>query len=142
MPVVPINYPAAVVAALAGFVLGFLWYGPLFGAQWIALMGFSKKDMEVAKKKGMVKQMVLALIGSLVMAFVLKHSLVFASEYLGVTGVSAGLQAGFWNWLGFIAPVTLGSVLWEGRSWKLWFLNNTYQLANLCLMGVILAVWL
>lgn len=34
-----------------------------------------------------------------------------------------------------------GVVLWEGKSWKLWFLNNAYHLVVLTVMGVILALW-
>ena len=139
MPVVPINYFAILAATLASMVIGFLWYGPLFGKQWMDLSGHK---MNAAKKKNMGKLYALAFLGSLLMAFVLSHALVFASTYLQVTGVQAGLQAGFWNWLGFIAPVTLGSVLWEGKPWKLWFLNNGYQLISLLVMGSILSVWI
>ena len=139
MPPVPINYLAVVLAMVASMVIGFLWYGPLFGKTWIALMGFSQAQMEKAKAAGMGKQLGLMAVGSLVMSFVLAHALVFASAYLNASGVSAGLMAGFWNWLGFIAPVTLGSVLWEGKPWKLWLLNNGYHLVTLCVMGVILA---
>ena len=138
---VPINLVTVLCAAIANFVLGFLWYGPLFGKQWMKLMGITKQQVEKAKKKGMAKEMILQFLASLVMAFVLAHALTFASAYLDVTGASAGLQAGFWNWLGFIATVSLGCVLWEGKSWKLWFLNNAYSLVGLCMMGVILAVW-
>lgn len=141
MPQVPINYWAVVVSAVAAMALGALWYGPLFGKQWMALMGINMGNLDAAKKKGMMKSYALMFVGSLVMAYVLAHALVFASAYLKAEGVSAGLTAGFWNWLGFIAPVTLGSVLWEGKSWKLWFLNNGYQLTTMCAMGVILALW-
>jgi len=80
-------------------------------------------------------------VGSLVMAYVLAHTLVFAAAYLNVFGVSAGLMSGFWNWLGCIAPVTLGSVLFEGKSWKLWLPNNGYHLLTLIILCVIVAVW-
>ncbi|MBI2474236.1 MAG: DUF1761 domain-containing protein [Candidatus Taylorbacteria bacterium] len=101
-------------------------------------------EVEAMRAKGqgaMWKQYLLNFIAALVMAYVLSHSIVFASDYLAVGGVSAGLMSGFWSWLGFIAPVTLGSVLWEGRPWKLWFLNNGYQLLNLLIMGVLLSIW-
>ena len=75
------------------------------------------------------------------MAFVLSHALVFASTYLNTSGISAGLQTGFWNWLGFVVPVTVGSVLWDGKPWKLWFINAGYYLVMLLIMGVILALW-
>lgn len=141
MPQVDLNYLAVIVAAVASMIIGSLWYGPLFGKQWIKLSGISTEKIDASKKSGMGKLYTLAFIGSLVMAYVLSHSLVFASDYLGVSGVSAGLMAGFWNWLGFVAPVTMGAVLWEGKSWKLWCLHNSYQLLTLLIMGVILAMW-
>ncbi len=139
---VVVNYWAILVAALANMVLGFVWYGPLFGKLWMSLMGMTKEHMDAAKAKGgMWKGYLLAFIGSLVMGYVLAHSLVFASAYLQAAGIGAGLMVGFWSWLGFIAPVTLGSVLWEGKSWKLWFLMNAYYLLALLIMGSVLALW-
>ena len=138
---VQINFLAVITCVVVSMVLGSLWYGPIFGKTWIALMGFTEKDMEAAKAKGMAKSYALMAVGSLVMAYVLAHSLVFAATFLNVSGIGAGLQAGFWNWLGFIAPVTLGTVLWEGKPWKLWMLNNAYYLVLLCVMGTILALW-
>jgi hypothetical protein len=139
--VVPINYVAVLAAAVVSMVVGFLWYGPLFGKMWIKGMGWTKADMEKAKKKGMAKQYGLMFVGSLVMAYVLAHATVFAAAYTHMMGVPAGLMSGLWNWLGFVAPVTLGSVLWEGKSWKMWALNNGYYLVTLLAMGVVLAVW-
>lgn len=34
-----INWPGVVVATIVGFFIGFLWYGILFQAQWMALTG-------------------------------------------------------------------------------------------------------
>ena len=141
MPQVPINYVAVLVAAVSSIVLGFIWYGPLFGKKWMELSGMTQERIEAAKAGGMGKNYAITFAGALVMSYVLAHSLVFASTYLNVSGVSAGLMAGFWSWLGFIAPVTLGTVLWDGKPWVLWILNNAYQLLLLLLMGVILALW-
>ncbi len=139
-----VNYIAVFFAAIANMVLGFLWYGPLFGKQWIALMGWSKEQVEKGQKQmkeSGFKTYTLAFIGSLLMGFVLSHSLTFANSYLGTSGIGAAVMAGFWSWLGFVAPVTLGSVLWEGKSWKLWLLLNSYYLVALLVMGSILALW-
>lgn len=138
---VPVNYLAVLVAAVLSMIIGSVWFGPLFGKQWMKLMGMTKESMQGMKPEAMMKLYGIQFIGSLVMAFVLAHALVFASTYLHESGVSAGLQTGFWNWAGFIAPVTLGSVLWEGKSWKLWCFNNAYYLVSLCAMGVLLALW-
>ncbi len=139
----PVNYVAIFAATILSVVLGSVWYGPLFGKTWTKLMGWSKADMAkgMADKNGMMRSYGLQFLGSLIMCFVLAHSLVFASTYMGISGVSAGLQGGFWNWLGFVAPVTLTSVLWEGKSWKLWFIINGYNLVFLMSAGVLLSLW-
>jgi hypothetical protein len=138
---VPVNYLAILAAAVLSMALGAMWYGPLFGKPWMMLMGVSRENMKGMKPNDMMKLYGIQFVGSLVMAFVLSHALVFASTYLQTSGVSSGLQTGFWNWAGFVAPVTLGSVLWEGKSWKLWALNNSYYLVSLIAMGVLLSLW-
>ncbi len=38
-----ITWLAVIVAALASFPLGMLWYGPLFGKAWMAASGVTKE---------------------------------------------------------------------------------------------------
>lgn len=139
---VPINYLAVLGGVVIMMALGFLWYGPVFGKVWIKEMGWSAEAAEAKMKKSMAKNYALMALGSLVMTYVLAHSLVFASSYLNAAGVSAGLMAGFWNWLGFVAPVHLGGVLWDGKSWTLFALNAGYHLVSLLLVGMLLALWM
>jgi hypothetical protein len=136
-----INYWAVIVAAAASFVLGGLWYGPLFGKQWMLWSGVSMDKLNDGKKGGMAKSYILMFVGSLITAYVLGHIVLFGNAYLAAAGISAGIMAGFWVWLGFAAPITLSSVLWEMKPWKLWLLNNGYYIVSLMIMGVILSVW-
>ncbi len=131
------NWIAIIGAAIASFVLGGIWYGPLFGKYWISLMGFSKKDMDVAKKKVMVKAYLLMFISSLVTACVLSSLIIWTSTPDAI----GGMIIGFMVWIGFIATITLGSVLWEGRPISLWVLNNAYNLINFLMIGAILGTW-
>ena len=145
MPV-PINYLAVIVGAVIQMVLGFLWYGPILGKPWMAIMGISPEAMAQGKndpkfKRMMMRNYVLLAIGAFLMAWILDHALIFASAYLGISGVGAGLAVGFLNWLGFIAPLSLGPVLWEQKPWKLWFINAGYYLVSMLVVGVLLAVW-
>lgn len=133
---VPINYWAVLVGAVVAMILGFIWYGPLFGKKWAKLSGLSMDKM----KPNPVHMGIMAL-GALLMSFVLSHAIIFASAYLKETGVSAGLMGALWNWLGFVAPVTIGVVLWEGKSWHLWFINAGYYLVSLILMSLVLTLW-
>ena len=137
-----INFWAVIVCTIVSIILGFMWFGPLFGKAWMKEMGFSLEHTEDSKQKGMgTKQYVLMTLGSFLTAYVLAHAFAFASFATNTHGVLAGVSAGFWNWLGFIAPVTVGVVLWEGKSWKLWFIQGGYYLASLVIQGIILALW-
>lgn len=134
---ITLNYWAILVAALSSYVLGALWYSPLlFGKLWVKLMGWSHEQMEHHKKgaaRGYIVTLVTALVSSLVMAHVVDYTWSYTA--------ADGATTGFWIWLGFVATVMIGGVLWEGKKFSLYILNTAYQLASLVLMGVILAVW-
>ena len=119
-------------------IIGFLWYSPaLFGNAWMKAGNMNMKDMDKAKKKGMGKLYFLAFIGALLMAFVLAYFV----RYLTVYTFFEGMEVGEYIWLGFIVPVLLGSILWEGKSVKYYLINVLYWLVNLAVMGGILAIW-
>jgi hypothetical protein len=123
-------------------ILGALWYGPLFGKEWAKLMGLKiPEKMDDKAKKAMMQSYGLMALGALVMSYVLAHAVIFGESYLGVVGAWGGAQAGFWYWIGFVAPVTLGTVLWEQKPWKLWFINVGYYLVGLVLIGILLSIW-
>jgi hypothetical protein len=148
MEMVPINYVAVVGAAVAAFVLGSLWFGPLFGKAWMKTMGMTMEDAKArmqsdpSAKGKMMRGYGIMAVTTLIMSFVLAHSIAFASAYLNDFSVWAGVLAGFWSWLGFVVPVSLGGVLWENKSWKWWFITAGYYLVSLVMMGKILALWL
>lgn len=113
-------------------IVGFLWYGPLFGKIWMRL---SEITPDPAKAKEMGLSYFLTFIGSLAMSYILSQFMVVVGAY---SDVARGLMVGFLSWLGFVAPVTLGTVLWEGKSWRLWILNNGHYLVALLVMGAVL----
>lgn len=132
-----INWIAVFASAVIAMVSGFLWYGPLFGKQWMKLMGFTKSDMEKAKAKGMGKSYGMMLVSAVVMSYVLA---IFVSMSDASSAVEGAIIA-FWTWLGFVATVSLSSVLWENKSYSLYYLNVGYYLVSLVLMGALLATW-
>ncbi len=128
-----VNLLAVLVAAIANFIIGFLWYGPLFGKSWIKTMGWTPKQVTEAKKKGMAKSCVAGFISGLVMSFVLANIIKFS----GALSLIEGLAIGFLVWIGFIAAIMLSSVLWEGRDIKLYVLNVTSYLVSFLVMSAI-----
>ena len=127
-----VNYLAVLVAAAAAMVIGGLWYSPIgFGKLWMKLSSLTPKQLEEAKKKNMTKSYVLTFISLLVMSYIL-------ALFINSTGHLGGLVTAFLIWLGFIAMVGVGSVLWDNKPWSLYALNMAYWLVALLVMGVIL----
>lgn len=140
---VPINYWAVLVCGVAAMVLGYLYYGPVFGKVYSRLMGFDAMDpaKRAEMMKGMGKSYAITFVGSLVTAWVLAHASIYAGAYMHWSAVSAGLVTGFMSWLGFVAFYTLSDVLWGAKTGKLWFLNNGHILVQLLMFGAILGSW-
>ncbi len=139
MMIESVNLLPVITATIASIIIGFLWYGPLFGKAWAKEMGWSDADMEAKKKEGnMGKSYGIMTAGSLVIAFVLAQFIVSTSSI----GAWDGAMVGFWAWLGFAVPLMLSSVLWEGKSWKLYQINIGYQLVTWFVMGAILGAWM
>ena len=131
-----ISLISVLVAAIAQLVIGSIWFGPLLGKTWAALAGVKPEAM-----KPQPAALAAMIASALVMAYVLAHILVFASAYTKAAGIPAGLAAGFWCWLGFAAPITLGPVIYEGKPIRLWLITGGYYLVSLLAMGAILALW-
>lgn len=138
---VPVDYIGVISAAIASTILGFVWYGPLFGKQWVALSDMTVEKINATKASDMGKSYMIAFLGSIAMAYVLANIFVFVTAYFQSGNIVTGFMVGMWTWFGFVMPVTLGTVLWENKSWKLWILNNAYYLITLIIMGAIIALW-
>ena len=133
---IPVNYWAVLVAALFTIVLGFLWFGPLFGKYWMRLVGLTADTM----KPGAL-DLVVWIGGALLMSYGLAHVLETANAYTHMSGAKSGLATGFWLWLSFVVPVSAGIVFSERKPRALWLIIAGYYLVALCGMSVILALW-
>jgi hypothetical protein len=131
---VPVNYLAVLVAAIASYVIASIWYGVVFRKLWMQLTNISEM-------KPTPNSIIIVFVGTLLMSYVLDHSIAFGNAYMHTSGLASGLQGGFFNWLGFIAPLTVTGVVYEKRSWKLWALDNGFWLLSLLVMGAILSSW-
>ena len=134
-----INMEAVLVAVVANFILGFLWYTPLFGKAWAKEM---KYDTSVKPPSGaLAKGMIFMIIGNFLMAYVFAHniaawSFVPGMDEMSITGRIA--SAAIFTWLGFYLPVDLSDVAWEGKSWKLFAINTGYHFMMVLVAAVIL----
>lgn len=138
---IPTNFLAIAIVVVANFILGWLWYGPLFGKVWAKEM---KMDMEEKPDKSvMIKGMIMMLIGNFLMAYVIAHDIFAWSNVPGMGDMeSAGMgpifATAFYTWIGFYVPTHIGAITWEGKSWKLTFINLAYHFVTLFIAAFVL----
>lgn len=126
-----INWLAVVLAAVSAFILGGIWYGPLFGKLWMEHSGMTE---EKAKSANMGMTYGLAFVFSLIAA------IVFALVVGRDTGWQAGATTGFLVGLGMVAASFAVSYLFEQRSRALWLVNGGYHTAQFTLYGLIIGL--
>jgi hypothetical protein len=133
-----IKYPAVIVATLAHYILGGLWYSPLlFGNKFIQLVNWTPEQLRQVESQSHTKELVLAFVMSLVLVYVLAHFV----NYTKATSALGGIQTAFWIWLGFVVTTQAPTVIFEGRSFGLFVINVAYQLVGCAIAGAILAIW-
>jgi len=132
---IQINYLAVLVAGVAGWLLGAIWYSPvLFYNAW--LDGLGKSSEEVQEGAGPLNYLA-TFIALLVMAYVMAYIL----DAFQARSIWVGLQGGFWTWLGLVATTSAVNSIFAGRRLKLYLVDSGYHLVTLLLMGMILAAW-
>ena len=134
---VPVNYLAVLLCAVASMVIGFLWYGPLFGKPWSKMTGMTKEKMDKAKES-MPTTYGLMFVSSLVMAYVLAHFVWYAAP--GSLTLFISVKTAVWAWLGFVATYAFSKFLFnaEKKTWALLVIDAGYYLVTLVVMGAIL----
>jgi len=129
---VSINYLAVIVVTILSFLIGFIWYGPLFGKPWMEANNITKEN--VASRK-----MSLIFGTSIVLTLIIALNL---AAFLGPKAdFSFGLFAGAATGIGFISAAIGVTYAFSGKSLKLFFIDAGYWTVVLILMGAILGVW-
>lgn len=127
-----INWLAALVAALATFVLGGLWYGPLFGRVWLRMSGLTEEQAKRANMPFILGvSFLLELVASIVLAMFIGPDATFGFAVAAAAAVGAC----------WVAPALGVVYLFEQRPFAHWAVNAGFQVVAFTLMGVILGVW-
>lgn len=125
-----INWLGVIVAALAGFFLGAIWFNQkVFGMAWMRGLGLSEEQLA---GRNMMKIMGLALVAYVVMALNLGLFL------QGRSDIQYGASLGFHVGLGAVAMMLAVFYLFEQRSLKIFLINAGYAVATLTIMGTII----
>ena len=128
-----VNWWAILVATAAGFMLGGVWYGPLFGKAWLRAIG--KKEEDLGSAAGpLVLSAFTAFATALLMALLI-NTLGTVETWL--EGALLGLYIG----IGFIAAAMASDYAFCRWPRELFLIQAGYRVAYSVIMGVILAAW-
>lgn len=126
-----LNWFAVLAAAVSAFVLGGLWYGPLFKRAWCREAGIDPDARPKHPGRVFGTAFAAALLAAVAFAWFLGPAPAFA----------AALHAGFATGLAFVAMSFAINYAFAGRSLKLWLIDGGYHTLQFTLYGAILGAW-
>ncbi len=127
-----INWLSVVIAALSTFLIGGIWYGPIFGKSWMQAFGYTEEDL---KKRSVPKTFGLSLLLAFIAALILEM-------FIGPEAdIAFGSMAGFFAGLGWVSTFLGILYLFEMQTMKVFLINAGYCVLSLTLMGLILGSW-
>jgi hypothetical protein len=126
-----INWLAVVAAAVSAFVLGGLWYGPLFKNAWCRETGIDPNAAPGHPGRVFGSAFVLALVAAFAFAVLLGPD----------PSLPLGLHHGALVGGAFVATSFGINYAFAQRSLKLWLIDGGYHLLQFVLYGLILGLW-
>jgi len=133
MPDVTIDWVGVIVATVAAMVIGGLWYGPLFGKQWLTLMGKTREEGMAGGGLGYL----IAALGAFMTAIVLTY----VTQWATANGFGEGALVGVVAWAGFVLSTVVTGGVFEGRAWELIMINSGNSLLTLMVVGGIVGAF-
>lgn len=109
-----LNYLAILLATIAQFIIGAIWYSALFGKLWGRIHGFDKLPKAVQQKmmKAMGPFYALQLFVTLITTIVLAIFITYLPHDWNIYAL-----AGFF-WMGFVVPTQVSAVIFGGTESK------------------------
>lgn len=127
-----VNWLAVIGAAVAAFIIGALWYGPLFGKRWAALHGIDPSAGGPPLAPILAVSFVLSLVSATALAVL---TTAFANDIL--TAAFIGLLV--WTASGLV--LKLNDLMFARRPVALFYIDSIGQLVTLVPMAVIVSVF-
>ncbi|MEX2210944.1 MAG: DUF1761 domain-containing protein [Gaiellaceae bacterium] len=134
-----LNWVAVLVAWLAAFAIGSVWYAPpVLGNRWAGYVtGFTRMSKEELAAGSMAAALPKWLVGMAVNAI----ALALALEAMGADSVGDGIVAGLVLGIGLGATLMSWPVIFARMPLGLWAINTGAFLAMQVAMGAILGAW-
>src|SRR5262245_39018137 len=128
---ITVNYTAVIVAAIAGFLVGWGWY-TVFGKTWMEAAGKKMKDC-----KPSVLPFIIDFVSCLVMAWMLAGLMGHLSDIT----VKGGLISALFVWFGFILTTIVTNQAFRGDKPVMTAIDSGHWLVVLLAMGAIIGAF-
>lgn len=133
-----ISWFSVIVAAVAAFVAGWLWYSPwLFGKAYMKELGMVKNSTVGDGNSSMTKKFGVVFLGEIIMA------IVAASLYksLFIVSFSQLFILALSLWAAFVLVTKLNDVLFVGKSWKLFAITVGQDLLTILVVFIVVSLF-
>jgi len=127
-----LNWLAAAVGGLAYFMIGWLWYGPLFGKAWMKEKGMEEHP-EPPNPAIFIYSLILQVIAGI--------SIGLFITALSIDTASGGLYVGLAAGAGFVLTTVGINGLYNDMSLQLFVIDGGYHLAGFAAAGLIIGLW-
>ena len=130
-----LNWLHILVATIAYFMLGAVWYSFLFQKKWIQYQNIDMSNPD--GKKGVGAIMVLSFVGF----FVICAGLAIVAAKMNVTGISSGIKLGLTTGICFSAAAISITYLYVKKPAGLHFIDGLYHVVGQIIAAGILCAW-
>ncbi len=134
-----IPWVGVLVAVIATQIIGFVWYGPLFGKAWMASLGKTPETMKADPNQATMAQ---AVTGGVIASILSAITIAILLSLSETPDVASGLKIGLLVSVGIMAANQVSGGLYEGRSATGTWINVAYSIVSMTVMGLIIgAMW-
>jgi hypothetical protein len=142
MPFGTLSFWPILIAAIASFAFGAVWYTTL-SRQWMAARGKTAADMEREKAQmgSLPWPFIISFVALLVMAWMFAGVLLHLARGGMPISIRAGMISGGFLWLGFVITTLATNYAFHGAKHSLTLIDGGHWLGVLLIQGAILGWW-
>ena len=127
-----VNWLAVVLAAIASFAFGAVWYMSLSN-RWLAALGKTREQLQVGNTP---------FIWSIAMELVMAYFIALLTPALtGEVTIVSGMVVGAHMWLGFVITTLILNHRYEGMRWSLTIIDGLHLLGVLVIQGLVIGLF-
>ena len=122
-----INHLAVWVAAIVFFAWGYLWYGVLFGNQWLAALGKTMAELNSSPT---------VYVWSFILGLILSYATAISlTRHPEDRSLAQGISFAIFMGIAVYATQTLNHLIYENGSMTLWIINTAYTVIGFAIVG-------